>query len=165
MPTLSAASRPLPSRMVALRSLDWLRMGVVAVRDTYMAISKQTVSIVPRMTSAVTGSTAPPAMRRSLGPASAFMSTSMDPPSGPPRRAVGRCALSARVPAHGPCGDRLLTLVSPFTVHGPFVRTLDRSPSGNHRLGSDPAATGGRALVPDGVDRVGCHAPDEPLRR
>ena len=77
MPTLSAARRPLPSRMVALRSLDWLRMGVVAVRETYMAISKQTVSMVPRMTSAVTGSTVPSAMRRSLGPASACRSTFM----------------------------------------------------------------------------------------
>ena len=42
---------------MALRSFDWLRIGVVAVRDTYSAISKQTVSIPPRMTSAVTGST------------------------------------------------------------------------------------------------------------
>ncbi len=59
MPTLSAGQPARPSRMVALRSFDWLRMGVVAVRDTYMAISKQTVSMVPRMTSAVTGSTVP----------------------------------------------------------------------------------------------------------
>jgi len=42
---------------VALRSLDWFRIGVVAVRDTYVAISKQTVSIAERMTSAVTAST------------------------------------------------------------------------------------------------------------
>ena len=40
---------------MALRSLLWLRIGVVAVRDTYVAISKQMVSIAPRMTSAVTG--------------------------------------------------------------------------------------------------------------
>ena len=45
MPTLRAARRPWPSRMVALRSLDWFRIGVVAVRDTYIAISKQTVSM------------------------------------------------------------------------------------------------------------------------
>jgi hypothetical protein len=77
MPTLRAARRPLPSRMVALRSLDWLRIGVVAVRETYMAISKQTVSMVPRMTSAVTGSTVPSAIRRSRGPAKAFRSTFM----------------------------------------------------------------------------------------
>ena len=42
---------------VALRSFDWLRIGVVAVRETYSAISKQTVSMPPRITSAVTGST------------------------------------------------------------------------------------------------------------
>ena len=40
---------------VALRSFDWLRIGVVAVRETYFAISKHTVSMPPRMTSAVTG--------------------------------------------------------------------------------------------------------------
>ena len=40
--------------MVALRSLDWLRIGVVAVRETYVAISKQMVSMAPRTTSAVT---------------------------------------------------------------------------------------------------------------
>ena len=57
MPTDSAASRPGASRTVALRSFDWFRIGVVAVRDTYSAISKQTVSMPPRMTSAVTGST------------------------------------------------------------------------------------------------------------
>ena len=34
MPTDSAARRPSASRMVALRSLDWFRIGVVAVRDT-----------------------------------------------------------------------------------------------------------------------------------
>ena len=34
-------------------------MGVVAVRDTYVAISKQTVSIADRITVAVTASTAP----------------------------------------------------------------------------------------------------------
>ena len=34
MPTDSAARWPVASRMVALRSLDWLRIGVVAVRDT-----------------------------------------------------------------------------------------------------------------------------------
>jgi hypothetical protein len=34
MPTESAVRRPCPSRMVALRSLLWFRMGVVAVRDT-----------------------------------------------------------------------------------------------------------------------------------
>ena len=57
MPTESAASRPCASRTVALRSFDWLRIGVVAVRETYSAISKQTVSMPPRMTSAVTRST------------------------------------------------------------------------------------------------------------
>ena len=56
MPTDSAASRPRPSRIVALRSFDWLRIGVVAVRETNVAISKQTVSIAERMTSAVTTS-------------------------------------------------------------------------------------------------------------
>ena len=39
MPTLSAASRPLASRMVALRSLLWFRIGVVAVSETCVAIS------------------------------------------------------------------------------------------------------------------------------
>jgi hypothetical protein len=34
MPTESAARRPSPVRIVALRSFDWLRMRVVAVRDT-----------------------------------------------------------------------------------------------------------------------------------
>ena len=34
MPTESAASRPCASRIVALRSLLWFRIGVVAVRDT-----------------------------------------------------------------------------------------------------------------------------------
>ena len=34
IPTDSAASRPFQSRIVALRSFDWLRIGVVAVRDT-----------------------------------------------------------------------------------------------------------------------------------
>ena len=55
MPTDSAARRPCPSRIVALRSLLWLRIGVVAVRDTNVAISKQIVSIAERITSAVTG--------------------------------------------------------------------------------------------------------------
>ena len=32
-----------------MRSFDWLRIGVVAVRDTYSAISKQTVSMPPRI--------------------------------------------------------------------------------------------------------------------
>ncbi len=45
MPTLSAASRPRASSTVALRSFDWFRIGVVAVRLTYVAISKQTVSM------------------------------------------------------------------------------------------------------------------------
>src|ERR1700736_6137712 len=57
MPTDSAARRPCQSWIVALRSLDWLRIGVVAVRETNVAISKQTVSIAERMTSAVTAST------------------------------------------------------------------------------------------------------------
>ena len=39
MPTLSAASRPRASRMVALRSLLWFRIGVVAVSETCVAIS------------------------------------------------------------------------------------------------------------------------------
>jgi hypothetical protein len=39
MPTLRAASAPRPSRMVALRSFDWFRIGVVAVRLTCVAIS------------------------------------------------------------------------------------------------------------------------------
>ena len=34
MPTDSAANLPLWSRIVALRSFDWLRIGVVAVRET-----------------------------------------------------------------------------------------------------------------------------------
>src|SRR5580693_9207722 len=55
-PTERAARRPLASRMVAFRSLLWLRMGVVAVRETYVAISKHTVSIAERITSAVTRS-------------------------------------------------------------------------------------------------------------
>src|SRR6516162_7842647 len=58
IPTDSAARRPFQSWIVALRSLDWLRIGVVAVRDTNVAISKQTVSMAERMTSAVTTSTA-----------------------------------------------------------------------------------------------------------
>jgi hypothetical protein len=40
-----------------LRSFDWFRMGVVAVKDTCVAISYATVSIAPRITSAVTEST------------------------------------------------------------------------------------------------------------
>jgi hypothetical protein len=64
MPTESAARRPFASRMVALRSLLWLRIGVVAVRETYVAISKQMVSIAPRMTSAVTWSTVGRSWRR-----------------------------------------------------------------------------------------------------
>ena len=39
MPTLSAARAPEASRMVALRSFDWFRIGVVAVRLTCVAIS------------------------------------------------------------------------------------------------------------------------------
>ena len=39
MPTDSAASCPRPSRIVALRSFDWFRIGVVAVRLTCVAIS------------------------------------------------------------------------------------------------------------------------------
>ena len=40
MPTERAAeSRPRPSRIVALRSFDWFRMGVVAVSETCVAIS------------------------------------------------------------------------------------------------------------------------------
>ena len=54
MPTDSAASLPLWSRMVALRSFDWLRIGVVAVLDTYVAISNETVSMAERITDAVT---------------------------------------------------------------------------------------------------------------
>src|SRR5579862_2651353 len=88
MPTDSAARRPFQSWMVALRSLDWLRIGVVAVRDTYVAISKQTVSIADRMTSAVTASTEPVAGRVTM------VSTINDPlrvgadqgTSGPARR-------------------------------------------------------------------------------
>ena len=53
VPTSSrSTSRPCASRIVALRSFDWLRIGVVAVRDTYSAISKHTVSMPPRITSA-----------------------------------------------------------------------------------------------------------------
>src|SRR5205807_8201427 len=55
-PTSRAASRPCSSRIVALRSFDWLRIGVVAVSDTCVAISNAIVSNAPRMTSAVTGS-------------------------------------------------------------------------------------------------------------
>ena len=47
MPTDSAARRPYASSTVALRSFDWFRIGVVAVRETYSAISKQTVSMPP----------------------------------------------------------------------------------------------------------------------
>ena len=75
MPTDSAASLPCASRMVALRSFDWLRIGVVAVRETYAAISKHTVSIAERTTSAVTGSTSAWAARRSRRPASCTRST------------------------------------------------------------------------------------------
>jgi hypothetical protein len=39
IPTLRAARHPEASRMVALRSFDWFRMGVVAVRLTWVAIS------------------------------------------------------------------------------------------------------------------------------
>src|SRR5580698_2711623 len=58
MPTERADRRPLQSRIVALRSLLWLRIGVVAVRETNVAISKQTVSMAERITSAVTRSIA-----------------------------------------------------------------------------------------------------------
>jgi hypothetical protein len=39
MPTESAASCPVASRIVAFRSFDWFRIGVVAVRLTCVAIS------------------------------------------------------------------------------------------------------------------------------
>jgi hypothetical protein len=39
IPTESAPSAPRPSRMVALRSLLWFRIGVVAESDTWVAIS------------------------------------------------------------------------------------------------------------------------------
>src|SRR3954451_17404101 len=76
IPTESAARRPLASRIEPLRSLDWLRMGVVAVRLTYVATSQHTVSIAPRMTSAVTGSTAVPSASFPRCPASSTRSTS-----------------------------------------------------------------------------------------
>ena len=83
MPTDSAARRPDASSMVALRSLVWFRIGVVAVRDTYVAISKHMVSIAPRMTSAVTGSTARASDSRPRLPASCTRSTLvMAPPKG-----------------------------------------------------------------------------------
>jgi len=70
------------SSTVALRSFDWLRIGVVAVRETYSAISKQTVSMPPRMTSAVTGSTVGCSLRRCRLPARRTMSTFvMRPPA------------------------------------------------------------------------------------
>jgi hypothetical protein len=50
-------------------------MGVVAVRDTYCAISKHTVSMPPRITSAVTGSTAREPERRPRLPARRTRST------------------------------------------------------------------------------------------
>ena len=75
MPTDSAASRPRASSTVALRSFDWLRIGVVAVRETYSAISKQTVSMPPRMTSAVTRSTVGASEMRPRLPASRTRST------------------------------------------------------------------------------------------
>src|SRR2546430_15040574 len=56
MPTASAARRPFQSMIVALRSFDWLRIGVVAVRETWIAISNAIVSKAPRMTSAEIGS-------------------------------------------------------------------------------------------------------------
>src|ERR1700736_5340643 len=58
IPTDRAPSRPCESRMVALRSLLWFKIGVVAVRDTNVAISKQIVSSIDRITSAVTEATA-----------------------------------------------------------------------------------------------------------
>jgi hypothetical protein len=81
MPTDRAASRPRQSNTVALRSLLWFRIGVVAVRDTYVAISKQMVSIAPRTTSAVTGSTVVPLSRPRL-PASCTRSTFIRSPRG-----------------------------------------------------------------------------------
>ncbi len=75
MPTDSAANRPLASSTVALRSFDWLRIGVVAVRDTNSAISKHTVSMPPRMTSAVTGSTVGASEMRPRLPANRTKST------------------------------------------------------------------------------------------
>ncbi len=57
IPTDSAARRPFQSMIVALRSFDWLRIGVVAVRETWIAISNAIVSSPPRTTSAVMGST------------------------------------------------------------------------------------------------------------
>src|SRR5579864_5022292 len=92
IPTESAASRPCQSWIVALRSLDWLRIGVVDVRDTKVAISKHTVSIADRMTSAVTASTVP------VGGRVTMVSTIGDPlwrwcgpgyPQGPPATAGG----------------------------------------------------------------------------
>src|SRR5205823_4259239 len=56
IPTESAVRRPFQSMIVALRSFDWLRIGVVAVRETWIAISKAIVSKAPRMTSAEIGS-------------------------------------------------------------------------------------------------------------
>src|SRR5262249_20173114 len=56
MPTESAASCPRASRMVALRSFDWFRIGVVAVRLTCVAISEERVWNARRMVSLVPGS-------------------------------------------------------------------------------------------------------------
>jgi hypothetical protein len=55
IPTDSAARQPRASRIVALRSFDWLRIGVVAVRETCVALSKAIVYMAPRMMPAVTG--------------------------------------------------------------------------------------------------------------
>src|SRR5450631_2947959 len=152
MPTLRAARRPLPSRMVALRSLDWLRMGVVAVRETYMAISKHMVSMAPRMTSAVTGSTLPSAIRRSLGPANAFRSTFMAPP---------------RAPTPGLAGTKFADKRVTFTVHRGLKPGPEDSSGGgaDHR---DPAVQLERA-TPSGpepdVAEAGAFQPSAPLRR
>src|SRR5438874_11777547 len=72
IPTASAASRPFQSMIVALRSFDWLRIGVVAVRETWMAISNAIVSRAPRITSAVIGSTAGIFFARGFGLAAFF---------------------------------------------------------------------------------------------
>ncbi len=85
------------SRIVALRSFDWLRMGVVAVRDTYVAISKQIVSIAPRTTSAVTGSTVGASLMRPRLLASSTRSTYVMVPSSSPDVSVTNLTLASRI--------------------------------------------------------------------
>src|SRR5260370_8039815 len=108
IPTDRAPSRPCASRMVALRSLLWFRIGVVAVRDTYVAISKQMVSSIDRMTSAVTGSMV-------------AVSSTTEHPARARRERLGQrgVVLPDRGPVHDHVGDAQRRVGDqPLTVRG-----------------------------------------------